>query len=74
VELDAKTRRLKRDTVSVIQDREPGDDAWVRFSNFRVYEERGSRDLILLMRKSYCELARAGLPSPGYRYRIVVGE
>ena len=43
---------------------------WVRFSNFRVYEERGSGDLILLMQKSYCELAPAGLPTPYYRYRI----
>jgi hypothetical protein len=70
VELDANTLRLKRDTVTVIQDREPNDDQWVRFSNFRVYDERGSGDLIVLMAKSYCELARPGLPTPAYRYRI----
>jgi len=56
--------------VTIIQDKEPDDDKWVRFSNFRAYEERGSGDLIVLMTKSYCEFARAGLPTPAYRYRI----
>lgn len=70
VELDPRTLRLKRSTLTVIEDRQPEDDKWVRFSNFRVYEERGSGDLILLMQKSYCELAPAGLPTPYYRYRI----
>lgn len=72
VELDAKTLRLKRDTVTVIEDKAPEDDKWVRFSNFRVYEERGSGDLILLMTKSYCEFAPPGLPCPAYRYRITL--
>ena len=72
VELDARTRRLKRATLTVLQDKEPADDPWVRFSNYRVYEERGTGDLIVLLRKSYCEFAKPGLPSPGYRYRIKV--
>lgn len=70
VELDRKTLRLKRDTLTVIQDKEPGDDKWVRFSNFRTYEERGTGDFILLMTKSYCEFAPAGLPTPAWRFRI----
>jgi hypothetical protein len=70
VELDPTTLRLKRATVTVIQDKEPGDDRWVRFSNFRTYEERGTADLMLLMTKSYCEFAPPGLPTPAYRYRI----
>jgi hypothetical protein len=70
VALDDATLQLRRETLTVIQDKEPGDDKWVRFSNFRTYEERGTRDLILLMTKSYCEFAPAGLPTPAYRYRI----
>ena len=70
VELDTGTLRLKRDTLAVIQDKEPGDDKWVRFSNFRTYEERGTGDLIVLMTKSYCEFAPPGLPTPAYRYRV----
>lgn len=74
VELDKRTRRLKRATVTVIQGKEPADDAWVRFSNFRVYEERDSGDLIVLLRKDYCEFAQPGLPRPGYRYRLSVSK
>lgn len=70
VELDPATLRLKRATVTVIDDRAPDDDKWVRLSNFRVYEERGTGDLILLLRKAYCEFAPPGLPTPNYRYRI----
>lgn len=74
VELDAKTLRLKRDTMTVIEDKAPEDDKWVRFSNFRTYEERGSGDFIVLMTKSYCEFAPAGLPTPAYRYRIKLAQ
>jgi hypothetical protein len=70
VELDARALRLKRSTVTVIADKAPEDDKWVRFSNFRVYEERGSGDFILIMRQSYCEYAPPDVPTPGYRYRI----
>ena len=74
VELDARTLRLKKRTLTVIEDKRPEDDKWVRFSNFRVYEERGSGDLILLMQKSYCEFAPSGLPTPYYHYRIHLPE
>jgi len=70
VELDPWALRLRKSTLTIIEDRRPEDDRWVRFSNFRVYEERGSGDLILLMQKSYCEFAPSGLPTPSYRYRI----
>ena len=74
-ELDTKTLGIKRDTVSVIQDKPPGEHVLVRYSNFRVYEERGSKDFILLMTQSYSELAKGpGLSYPTYRYRISVPE
>jgi hypothetical protein len=71
-ELDPRRLCLKKATVTVIEDKAPEDDKWVRFSNFRVYEERGSGDFIVLMRKGYCELAAPDLPTPSYRYRIRV--
>lgn len=45
---------------------------WVRFSNFRIYEERCSGDFVLLMTKGYSELQEGypDLPFPSYRYRI----
>ncbi len=71
-ELDAERLCLKRDTVTVIEDKAPGDPDTVRFSNFRIYEERGSGDFILLMTKCYSELTPGypDLPYPSYRYRI----
>jgi hypothetical protein len=73
-ELDEATLTLRRSTVTVIQDREPEDPPLVRFSNFRVYEHRPTRDFILLMTKSYSELQEGhnGLPHPTYRYRITL--
>ena len=71
-ELDPNTLCLKKDTVTIIEDKAPDDTDWVRFSNFRVYEERGTKDIILLMMKCYCELQedRLNMPCPAYRYRI----
>jgi hypothetical protein len=69
-ELDPRTLRLNKRTLTVIEDKAPGDDKWVRSSNARAYEERGTGDFILVMRKSYCELAAAGLPAPAFTYRI----
>jgi len=75
-ELDPDTLCLKKDTVTIIEDKAPDDTDWVRFSNFRVYEERGTEDIILLMTKCYCELQedRLNMPCPAYRYRIRLGE
>ncbi len=74
-ELDAQKRCLRRDTVTVVEDMAPDDPELVRFSNFRIYEERSSADFILLMTKSYCENAPGWpeLPYPSYRYRIRLG-
>lgn len=74
-ELDTQRLCLKRDTVTVVEDMAPDDPELVRFSNFRIYEERGSGDFILLMTKSYCENTPGWpeLPYPSYRYRIRLG-
>ncbi len=72
VEVDEEALALKRDTLTVIQDREPHMPHWVRFSNYHVYNDRLTGDLNLLMLTSYCELQedRAERPWPSYRYRI----
>jgi hypothetical protein len=71
-ELDQKTLGIKRETVTVIQDRPADEPPLVRYSNFRVYEERGSHDFILLLTQAYSELEKNPLRFPTYRYRIKV--
>lgn len=74
VEVDEDQLALKRDTLTVIEDRAPGETHWVRFSNFFVYNDRETQDIVLLMQKSYCELQEDldQQPHPSYRYRIRV--
>jgi hypothetical protein len=69
-ELDPKTLGIKRDTVTVIQDRSTDEPPLVRYSNFRVYEERGSGDFVLLMTQGYSEKEANPVKHPTYRYRI----
>ncbi len=74
VEVDENALTLKRETLTIIQDREPGMPRWVRFSNFHVYNDRLTGELVLLMLVSYCEHQedRAQRPWPSYRYRIAL--
>ena len=71
-ELDPKTLGIKRDTVTVIQDRPADEPPLVRYSNFRVYEERGSNDFVLLMTQGYSEKEANPVKRPTYRYRIKI--
>ena len=73
-ELDEATLSIRKDTVTVIEDKTPEEPSYVRFSNFRVYEERGTLDFVLLMTKGYSELGPGygTMPTPTYRYRISV--
>jgi hypothetical protein len=75
-EVDEDRLVLKRDTLTVIEDRAPGETPFVRFSNFYVYNDRESGEIVLLMMKSYHEdqpnLGR--MPHPAYRYRIRVSD
>lgn len=74
VEVDEATVTLKRRTLTVIEDRQPGETHWVRFSNFFAYNDRQTGDIVLLMQKSYCELQEnlEQQPHPSLRYRISV--
>jgi len=74
-EVDEAAVALKHDTLTVIQDREPHMPHWVRLSNYHVYNDRETGDLVVLMLVSYCEHQedRGERPWPSYRYRITVG-
>lgn len=71
-EVDEQTIALRRDTLTIIEDRAPEETPFVRFSNFFAYNERETDDLVLLMMKSYHEDQPDldHMPHPAYRYRI----
>ena len=71
-ELDTERLGIRRETVTIIEDKGPRDAELIRFSNFRVHEERETGDFILLMLTSYSELQKGQktLPRPRYCYRI----
>ena len=73
-ELDPDTLGIKRETVTVIEDTRPDDPGIPWLSNFHVYEERGTREFILLMTPYYFapdSKWQKALPQvPTYRYRI----
>jgi hypothetical protein len=73
-EIDEDSLTLKRDTLTIIEDREFGESSWIRFSNFQVYEDRQSQEIVVLMMKAYAELEPQWLtlPTPSYLYRIRV--
>lgn len=56
-------------SVRLIEDRQPGDPPAVQFSNFRVYEDRETGDLLLAMARIQ-ERGEADLSSPSYQYRL----
>ena len=73
-ELDPDTLGIKRESVTVIEDTRPDEPGIPWLSNFRVYEERGTRDFILLMTPYYFapdSKWQKALPQvPTCRYRI----
>jgi len=67
---------IVRDTVQVIQDRPPGLPEQVRYTNWGLYEERGSGDLIMTMPEQPKLMDFTAMTRPEdytadcYRYRI----
>lgn len=71
-EIDEDTLAVRRETITVVDDRLEGDSPMVQLSNFRFYQDRTSGDLVLLMAR-YGERGSGRdliLRSPLYRYRI----
>jgi len=48
-EIDAHTFRLKRETVTVIDRREPNEPRSLHLSNFCTYQDRETKDIVLFM-------------------------
>ncbi|MCM8777931.1 MAG: glycoside hydrolase [Candidatus Omnitrophica bacterium] len=49
VEIDEERFVFKRDTIRVIERRQQGEPAEVQFSNFRIYQDRETRDIVLFL-------------------------
>ena len=60
--------------MPVIADKAPENSAHVRFLNFRVCEERDTRDFVMLMETCHNEPHKGwpDAPRTSYRYRICV--
>ncbi|MBN1345517.1 MAG: hypothetical protein JXQ73_22685 [Phycisphaerae bacterium] len=72
-----KTLRVKRETVTVVESRKPdlGQPPNIRFSNWRRYEDRQTKNVVLLMTGCPGDVGRhetCGVPQHGYRYEIIL--
>jgi hypothetical protein len=74
VEVDEERVALKKETLTIIDDRAPSESKWVRFSNFNTYNDRVTGDIVVVLKKCYCELEEnvKELEHPAYRYHISV--
>ncbi len=71
-EVDEATLSLRAATVRIIDTRREGDSPNLQLSNFRVYEDRVSGELVLFLAR--LEARAAGdLGSPSYEYRFYPG-
>ncbi len=78
-EMDLKTLRVMPETVTVIESRDAaaGQPANIRFSNFRRYEDRETRNIVLVMTGCPGDVGRSescGVPPHSYRYEITLPE
>jgi hypothetical protein len=75
-EVDEAAKALRRQSVHIIEDRQPEDSPLVQFSNFRVYEDRETGDLVLILariQERQRDERKTDFTSPAYEYRIEVG-
>ncbi len=63
---------LKRETITVIDQRGPNDSARVQFSNFRYYQDRETGDVVLFLSRYGERVAKNWKSADYYRYRIAV--
>ncbi len=70
-EVDETLPALRKASVREIEGRLPEDTARVQLSNFHVYEDRVSGELVLIMARIF-ESSETALRSPAYEYRIAV--
>ena len=70
-EVDEKKAAIKKDSVAIIDDKQPEDDHAVHLSNFRVYEDRVTGEFVLNLAR-ICEKGVRDHTSPSYQYRIAI--
>ncbi len=71
-EVDTNTFRIRKDTLTVIEQRDEADN--IRFSNWRYYQDRATGDLAVFMTPATPEAVKLSddvLPQV-YRYDIVL--
>jgi len=77
-EIDGKSLRVKRDTVTVIEKCKPedGEPSDIRYSNFRWYEDRETKNIVLFVSASVVtgRTAECGCPPHSHRYDIQLPE
>ncbi len=70
-EVDERVPSLKRDTVTVIDDRQPSQTAAVQFSNFSLLENRETHELELYL-TAYGESATHVYDADAYKYTLAL--
>jgi len=76
-EIDMTTLRVVRDTVTAIESRDPaqGQPPNIRFSNWRRYEDRQTKNIVLFMTGCPGNVGRhetCGVPPHSFRYEIIL--
>jgi len=61
---------LKRDTITVIGDRAPGEPEKVQVSNFRFYQDRLTGELVVFVTRYAERSEQDWLLADYYRYRV----
>lgn len=70
-EVDQKSLLLKKDTVLVVDDLQPGDNYRMNLSNFYAYEDRETREVVICMPRWFARAAeKSDWTTDSYRYRI----
>jgi hypothetical protein len=72
VEVQEYPFAMKRDTITVIDQRGPGDSERVQMSNFRFYQDRQTGDIVLFLARYGERSAENWKSADYYRYRVAL--
>jgi hypothetical protein len=68
-EVDSQSLLLKRETVLVVDDRQPGEDIGMCLSNFIAHEDRLSGDIVVYMSRMFTH-GTEDWTANAYEYRV----
>lgn len=71
-EMQEEPFALKRDTVTIIGDRAPGEPEQVQMSNFRFYQDRENGDLVVFVTRYAERSAKDWMLADYYRIRVAM--